>query len=259
MSKFSGTLRDSYNIFLKEPKFILPKLIIALLNSVLILLVADLAIQVLAEPTTELLVTAIILFGATIIVSLADIFVGAMYPFMVEQVKDKKKLDLSKAFESTVKKAGVIFPSIIAVEFGFLVLTFIVSLPLSFLIVSDDVYAVFFSGVYVILLLGFVFLFYILYPLLAYGKGKISIKDSLKKSIDFSLKNKEAVGKATLLSSLLSLLSVAIAFSIEFLPVDADISLFWIAFIIVRVLTAYVYSYLFVLNPVFYLHYKVVK
>ncbi|MFH1391839.1 MAG: hypothetical protein ABIH20_06000 [Candidatus Diapherotrites archaeon] len=257
MSKFSITLKDSYNIFLQEPKFVFPKLIIALLNSVLILLAADLAIQVLVEPTTELLVTTIILLGATIIVSLADIFVGAMYPFMVEQVKDKKKLNLSKAFESTVKKARVIFPSIIAVEFGFLVLTFIVSLPLSFLIVSEDAYAIFFSGIYVVLLLGFVFLFYILYPLLAYEK--VSVKDSIKRSIDFSMKNKNAVGKATILSSLLSLISFAIAFSIELFPLGSESYLFWIAFILVRFLTAYVYSYLFVLSPVFYLKYKAGK
>tara|TARA_Y100000310_G_scaffold59310_1_gene54659 strand:- start:1752 stop:2525 length:774 start_codon:yes stop_codon:yes gene_type:complete len=257
MSKFSITLKDSYNIFLQEPKFVLPKLIIALLNSILILLVADLAVQVFAEPTAELLISTIILFLATIIVSLADIFVGAMYPFMVEQVKSKKKLDLSKAFQSTLKKVGVIFPSIIAVEFGFLVLTFLISLPMSFLIISDEAYTIFFSGIYVVLLLGFVFLFYVLYPLLAYEK--VSIKESLKRSIAFSLKNKNAVGKATILSSLLSLLSFAIAFSIELFPSGGESYLFWTAFIIVRFLTAYVYSYLFVLNPVFYLHYKAGK
>jgi len=43
MNKFRNTLKDSFEIFVQHPKFIIPKLVIALLYSIVILLTADIA------------------------------------------------------------------------------------------------------------------------------------------------------------------------------------------------------------------------
>ena len=261
MSKFNKTLKDSFEIFVKHPKFIIPKLVMALLYSVVILLTADIASSILVEPDPELLypilINLIILLGGTMVLSLLDLFVGSMYPFMVSQVKEKKQLNLIDSFNKSWEKIGSTMPTLIFVEILFLVLIVLVSIPLGFAIASEAEYFLLFSIVYVIILLGMVFLFYLIYPIVTLEK--LSIKESLKKSINLSMNNRGAVGKATVLSFILSGLSFGIAFLIEFFPGGEGSILFWLAFIIIRLLTAYVYSYLFVLNPVFYFNYAKVQ
>ena len=253
MSKFSNTLKDSFKIFIENPKFVLPKLVIAFLYSVMILATIELSISAIAEPTMDLLIVSIILLGATIVISLVDIFVGLMYPVLVKQVKSNQAIHLRNAAKTVLKNSFKSFPSIIAVELGFVLVVFLLSLPLVFFIESIDLYMVFSSILYIVILLVVIFLFYSLYPILIFEKE--SIVGSLKRSINVSLKNKKEISKVTLLSFFLSLLSYGIAFSIELFPGGNSSIWFWAAFIIVRILTAYVYSYLFVLNPIFYLNY----
>ncbi len=257
MGKFSATLRDSFEIFSREPKFILPKLVIAFLYSILILYTADLALDVLVFSNPDnmmpLLVTALILFGSTIVVSLADIFVGSMYPIMVEQVRKTKKLGLRKSFSDALAGAKATMPSIIVVELLFLALSFVISIPLSIFIVEESDYFVLFSMVYVGLLVAVVFFFYLIYPVVVFEKRRVV--DSLKRSVQLSMDNAGEIVKATMVSFLLSGLSFVLAFAIEFFPASESSPLFWVAFVVVRFLTAYVYSYLFVLNPVFYFNY----
>ena len=254
MSKFNNTLKDSFKIFVENPKFVIPKLVIAFLYSVIILATMNLSISAVQEPTMELLIYSIILLGVTIVISLADIFVGLMYPFLVKQVKKNQAIHLRNAARSALKKSFKSIPSVLAVEAGFVLIILLLALPLGFLIDSLDLYMVISSILYIAVLLAVVFLFYSLYPILVFEKE--SIIGSLKRSISVSLKNRKEVLKVTLLSFVLSLLSYVIAFSIEFFPGGNSSIWFWTAFIIVRVLTAYVYSYLFVLNPIFYLNYS---
>jgi len=256
MSKFNNTLKDSFQIFVQHPKFIVPKLLIALLYSIVILLTADIASTILLEPDPDLLIpiliNSIILLGGTMFLSLLDLFIGSMYPFMVSQVKEKKELNLRESFNKALKKVRSTMPPLITIEILFVVVIALISIPLSFVIVNEADYFLFFSIFYVLILLGIVFLFYLIYPIVALEK--LSIKESLIKSISISMKNRGDVGKATILSFVLSGLSFGIAFSIEFFP-GGETILFWIAFIIIRFFSAYAYSFLFVLTPVFYFNY----
>jgi len=254
MSKFSNTLNDSFKLFIENPKFVIPKLVIAFFYSLMILATIELSVSAIAEPTMDLLIVSIILLGAAIMVSLVDVFVGLMYPVLVKQVKSNQAIHLRNAAKTVLKNSFKCFPSIITVELGFVAVVFILSLPLVFFIDSLDLYMILSSILYVIILLVVVFLFYSLYPILIFENE--SIVGSLKRSINISLKNRKEVSKVTLFSFFLSLLSYGIAFSIEFFPGGNYSIWFWVAFIIVRVLTAYVYSYLFVLNPIFYLNYS---
>lgn len=257
MSKFNNTLKDSFEIFAKHPKFIIPKLVIALLYSIIILLTADIASTIFLEPDPELLypilINSILLLGGTMFLSLLDLFIGSMYPFMVTQVKEKNQLNLGESFHKAMGKIRSTMPPLILIEILFLVVTVLLSIPLSFIIASEAEYFLLFSIMYAAILLGIVFLFYLIYPIVTLEK--LSIVESLKKSIKISMSNRGAVGKATIMSFVLSGLSFGIAFLIEFFPGGEGSILFWLAFIIIRFLTAYVYSYLFVLNPVFYFNY----
>ena len=256
MSKFVKTLGESFGFFSENPLFIVPKLVVAALYSILIVLTAGLVVDVfdaVSSGSQELLFTALLFFGATILLSIVDIFVGSMYPLMVEQVKKGKKVGLRSAFFGALKNARVVLPSLVVVELGFVLLLGLVSAPLALLALSSDGFFVLFTVVYVVAVLAIVFLFYLLYPVVVFER--LSIFSSLKRSVSLSLKNRGDVAKATLLSFVFSLVSFALAFAIEFFPQEEGTMLFWVAFIIVRFFTAYVYSYLYVLNPVFYFNY----
>ena len=162
------------------------------------------------------------------------------------------EMSLQKAIKEVFSNTGKIIFPVLAVEAAFLVLIVILSAPLSYFIVSEDAYSILFSGLYAIVVLGVVFFFYHLYPVVVFEKR--GFFGSLKRSIDLSLKNRSDIAKASVLSFILSLLSFAIAASIEFLP-QGNNWLFFGAFLVVRFLTAYVYTYLYILNPVFYLQY----
>ncbi|PIN85844.1 MAG: hypothetical protein COV47_00035 [Candidatus Diapherotrites archaeon CG11_big_fil_rev_8_21_14_0_20_37_9] len=250
MSRFVDSIKSSLELFARHPKFIVPKLLIAGAYSVLLLYTADISLLALEDPSLFVLTDLALLFFSAVVMLIFDTVVSSMYPFMAVQAQ-KGNVSLRKAFSEASSRFSVVLPSALAVEFGFLAITFIVSIPLGILyFVSEAVYIVAFSVVYAALLLSAVFFFYPLLPVASFEK--ISVKDSLKRSINLSLKNKWDVAKVTLLSAFLSLLSYALAFAIEFFPQEEGTLFFWAAFIIVRFATAYVYSYLYVLNPLFY-------
>ncbi|HZX34835.1 MAG TPA: hypothetical protein VFF09_05655 [archaeon] len=254
MSRFLETLKSSFSVFVQHPKFILPKLFIAFLYSIMILLTADVAVSAFTEPSQEVLANSLVLLFVLIVLNVLDVFISSMYPFMVKDVMRKNGVvSISKSFKEALSRAKVIMPSVLSVEFGFLVLSFILSVPLALLILSESDYTIIFSLLYVLLILAAVFFFFLLYPITAFEN--VSILESFRRSIRLALKNRADFAKATLLSFALSALSIGIGFSLEIFPQNEGTALFWLAFIIVRLLTAYVYSYLYVLNPMFYFNY----
>lgn len=254
MSRFAETLKSSLEIFLKHPRLIIPKLIVALLYSFTILATTGLLENAIADPSLSLLTQTVLLLGFVIAIGLVDIVASATYPFMVGDARSGKKVSVIGALARVFSRPRKILVPAIIVEMGLVLALFLLSLPLSFMIAAESDYTLAFTLVYAAVVLAVVFLFYSLYPVLAYEKGS-SVVGSLKRTIEISIRNKPEVGKATAVSLLLSLLSIAIAFTIEFFPQNEGTPLFWLAFIIIRFLTAYVYSYLYVLNPVFYLEY----
>jgi len=253
MSRFADTLRDSIRIFAANPKFIVPKLIISILYSITLVFTAELAVDALAEPAIGALFPLLALLAAVLAISFLDIIAGAMYPFMVADVKSGRRVSLGSAFGSVMGNAGKILPPVILVEASILAVIFIISVPLSLLIVSESDYTLVFTAIYLAIVVAVVFLFYSLYPVLAFEKVKFM--DSFRRSIGISMGNRREVGKATIVSVALSSISFLLAFAIEFLPQSEGTLLFWAAFVIIRFLTAYVYAYLYVLSPVFYLAY----
>ncbi len=253
MNKFVKTLASSIEIFSEHPKFIIPKLIIAVFYSITLLWTVDLTADAILAPSSEIIVSLLVLLAGTLIVGVLDIIASSMYPFMVEQTK-KGKISIKKALDLSLKKSMEIIPSVLVVEFIFLGLAVVLFIPFFFLAYFfGDFFILIFYLIYAVFLFLVVFLFYSIYPVLAFEKN--SLIGSLKRTIDLSMNNKRDVTKATGISFVISMLSFAIAFVIEFIPQQEGTIFFWLAFIIVRFLTAYVYSYLYVLNPVFYLEY----
>ncbi|MCR4369270.1 MAG: hypothetical protein NUV67_05185 [archaeon] len=262
-SKFFSVLRHSFGVFSSRPIFILPKFLVALLYGFAMLAVADVSLDVLFVPELVTLDELFFLLVVTFGINVLDIFVASLYPFMVRQAESGKKVSLVFAAKEAFSRMGSFLPSLLAVELLFLVAAIffgVVSVAVVFGAISSGLeFEVFFAVllavafIFALLLLGFVFFFYLLYPIVAYEKNSVS--HSLSRSVSLSLKNKWGVGKATLLSFLLSVISFALAFLIEAFPSGPQSVLYWAGFLLTRFLVAYVYSYLYVLNPVFYYKY----
>ncbi|MEK6958184.1 MAG: hypothetical protein AABW99_04380 [archaeon] len=253
MPDFAATLRDSFGVFAAHPKLIVPKLIIAVLYSYLLLVTADLSLQAVQSPSAGLLVPLLLTLVAVLLVNFVDIGASAMYSFLVEDARKKRGVSLLRSLKACFPKAWAIVPSVVLVELAFIALTFILSVPASLLFVSESDYFIAYSIAYGLLLLAVVFFFYLLYPVLVFEK--VSALGALKRSFSLSLENCAGVSKATLLSFFLSVASFAVAFLIELFPQGEGTIVFWVVFILVRLLTAYVYAYLYILNPVFYFNY----
>ncbi|HIH09614.1 MAG TPA: hypothetical protein HA254_02985 [Candidatus Diapherotrites archaeon] len=255
MTRFANTLKQSVELFSEHPKFIIPKLIIALLYSLLILDVAgalESALLLGSDATPSAIEGLFMLFFFTLALNILDILTSAMYPYLVKQLKSgSHEIHLLEAAGDVWKRAFSIVLPLMIVEIGFVMVVMLVFVPVVLSLVIGLFPPILLVPLFAILAFAVVFLFYPLYPVLVYEKYPVF--DSLKRSVNISLAKKSEVGKATLISSVLSLLSFAIAFSIQLFPQSDGTPLFWLAFIIIRFLTAYVYSYLYVLNPVFYL------
>ncbi len=274
MSKFLGTLKQSIGIFTAHPKLILPKLIVALLYGALILLSIGTALSTFSEPSQELLNSALLQLVISVVAIIIDIIVSAMYPFMVKDILAKKQPSIFRALAQVFSNAKKILLPIFLVEFvAIAVFSILISLLVlvflgGFLENADTLsdFDFFTQGaivpiaLLVLLLLlvgGVVFLFYTLIPVVAYEKT--TLLEGYRRAIQISLKNKSDAAKATLLSIALSFFSFAIAFAIEYFPQTEGTILFWAAFLMLRFLTAYVYSYLYILSPLFYLNYAAKK
>ncbi len=260
MGKFAATLKDSIEIFSANPVLIVPKLTVAALYSALILATTSLFTGPL-EPSVAMLVDLLLLLFSSIVVSLLDTFMSSMYPIMVRQVWAGEKVSLSSALKGAAAKAPQTIPPVIIIELCFLAIIALFWLVSSFIVPlgsamdggAADPYQLAFSVFYLALAVAVVFLFYLIFPVAVYEN--VSVLEALRRSVSLSLCRKAEVAKATILSFAVSGLSFALAFLINLFPGEEGTMFFWSAFIIVRFLTAYIYTYLYILNPVFYLNY----
>lgn len=249
MKNIHGAFRDSIELFISNPKLIVPKLIVSLLYGVIIIFTAQNTIDAFVQPSIDVLRNLVVIFFATLAVVVADIVLSSMYPFIVQDLIKHKKAGLSGAFWAALSKAFVIVPAYLAVLLVFVIVTAIIefvlflAMPENFLLVAPvvDLVAVFAA----------VFLFYFLFPVAIFEKK--GIMESLKGSISISMSKKSEVAQVTVLSFIVSGVSFAIGFALDFFPQNEQTWIFWAVFVFLRFLTAYIYAYLYVLNPVFYL------
>ena len=259
MSGLMKVLNDSYALLLAEPKLFIPKFIVAALFSIPLLLFPGLALEALAIRSEEILVSTMWTLGVFIIAStLVDILVNAMYPFMVRDYFDKKPISLSASFRESIGKFFVVAPAVLAVELLTITIAAIASIPLAVAVVSGNI--IFIAIAATVLLIVFfivLVLFYLVYPVSALEKNHFI--GALRQSVAISMKNRGDISKATLLTFAISLIAFVLAFAVTIYSkmgfVEGSI-IALLLFLGVRLATAMLYTYQYVLNPVFYLEYE---
>lgn len=248
-------LVNAFNLIYKNPIIFLPKLLIAFLYSIPMLFLPGLFFASFNSTSNqfELLILLILLILFIFLISVLDILFNSMYSFISKDYLNKKKISLMNSFKKALKKFKKVFFSIILTDLIFVLIAFIVSIPLGFFIVFSSIeLIIFFSLIYFLIILILFIAFYLIYPIASLEE--FNVINSLKQSVFLAKKNLKKISMISIIAFILSFFSISIPFLIELLiQNNSEIILLVIAFILIRFLTAFISTYYYVLNPVFYL------
>jgi hypothetical protein len=239
--------KNAFVLLKKHPKLFLPKLILAGLFGIGMVATAQLTIATLAatQGYPYLLLPAVTLLGYSLGLLILDSLVNAMYPVLVKQYAEKRPLSFQHAWEHAIHKAKTIVPA----TMGVLVLFSLIVLPFEFLFlnaIQNGVNATaIFPGIALLLVLFvFAMLFYWFYPVVSLEQKNSA--QSIIRTIQLSRNHAKTIAIASFFPFLVSLINLALAFFIDIWGVLA-------VFILLRFVTAVVYTYHMVLNPTLYL------
>lgn len=258
-SKWIETLKRSWEILVQHPKILFPKLIVAALYGLLLIWTAQ-NLSVFTIPAApsidpsqvqQLARFSVLSLGLSLIALLVDILVNAMYPVIVNQINSKKNVSLGKAFGEALEHAPRIIPLNISVILIFsLILTpFMMLIIFSKLIAGTNDWlaaGIGFGGMGIIGLLVFV-AFYFSNTIVVIEKR--GVLQSLRKSVDLGKRYFKDVTGLSIISLLLALISMYLAFAIGGLGAGVA---YGAAFIVLRLVTVVLYTYQYVLSPVLY-------
>jgi len=257
IGRFLVALKESVEVFSEHPKFILPKLAVTLLYSIAIIFSVKFIVESFSSPGLSDLVSGLVVLAIELIALVVDTIVSLMFPLLVKQVREGKipsfRLALksvSSNFWRSVMPVALMFCLIGALTMAW---AFVYLFILGGTMDPQDPAIIFFFAPLVLLVLVAAFLFYMIFPVSTLESR--SVGASLGRAIRLSLSNWVDVAKALAVSFVLAGLSLILAIALNFISEEQSI-LFWAAFIIVRFLTAYIGTFTYILNPVFYFHFS---
>lgn len=246
----SSYFLEAMALLRKHPKLFLPKLVVAGLFGIGMLLTARLATMVFGmqnPPLSDslfLLALAFFLLVYTFLVSIFDIIVNAMYPVLLREYREKKQLSFRNALRFSLSKAKVVVPA----DFSILLLFVAVALPFNYLALyfrSTGNTIGFAGAMLAMVFFAFVFSagFYWIYPVAT--MENVGFFGALKRAVFLSGKNLKKVSVASVVPFAVSLTNLFLAFFSESPG-------FLLLFILMRFFTGVVYTYHLVLNPELY-------
>lgn len=254
--RFTDAIIDSFALLRKEPKFFLPKIFIAFLYSISMYLTANILVSFVDIIQTSTVYEAVLyaqsmlgtmwlLLIFSLFALILDALVNAMYPKLVEDFYSKKKISFIVALKSALGRAGVVLPSV----FIALGISTAASIPfifyLSFSIIAGDSFGMALS-LLLILVAEFATtaVFYLVYPVSMLEKH--NVQKTLRKSFSLCRADFSGISKASALQIILSIASFALAAA-------SSNPAFLALFVVSRVLTALIATYIIVLNQVVYI------
>ncbi|MDD5162935.1 MAG: hypothetical protein PHD95_01880 [Candidatus ainarchaeum sp.] len=251
-------LLESLVLLKSQPKLFLPKIIVAFLFGAALLLTAQLFLK---GPLTQALSpnynfcseldcvtfiaeTLLLLVFISIII-IIDIFTNAMYPAMVRDFFNKKKISFRSAFGSLKGKKIKIFLSIILIEL-LLWLPFVL-LAEVLIFTNNKLFLYLFIVVFLVIYLALATIFYFAYPVLVIGEN------FFLKMFSEAFRMSHGKGSKIIVFSFLPFFISILSFLLAFLARDPG---FLLLFILVRFLMALLQTYHMVLNPSIFLKYS---
>lgn len=261
---------DSFVLLKKCPRLFIPKILVSFLILPMIVITTAYVIDfnfltretILAMPPSEvmsLLVQLVFLLVYGLIIYIVDYFlVNPLYPVVVKQYYQKKKVNFRKAFLTMLKHFGVIFPMVALFTFLFFgIMGPMVWLTSNFIASGNMLMTYISIGLLIIVFFVILILFYLLYPISSIEN--LNLGESLRQTIKKSLKHKGEVIKALLISIFVSGLSYLFSGGMIITGSEGNIWItlfFFLLLLITRVLVAIFVTYQYVLNTVFYLGFE---
>jgi len=247
-------IKDSFVLLARHPKLFIPKLFVAALYSVPILFLPKIALESFIAPNPDLFGLLLFYLFFTIFSSIVDVSVNAFYPFFVKEYNKKKTVSFGNAWKEFRKRAKVIIPSTLLIEFFAFVVLFLLAIPISVaLFIRNDLLFMIFVLLSLAFIIAVAIFFFLIYPVVSLEKK--GIFGSIARTMTLSLSNLKNVSTIALFSFAFSLLTFAISFMIEFSSDFFSKGVFLAVFIILRVLVSVIATYQYILNPVFYIEY----
>ena len=145
MTKLLEVFIESFRLLFKNPKMFIPKIIMAAIHGILMLLAASFVLDGIdiiysqnLEKAMPLLFYSLTLLIITFIVFVLDILISAMYSVLVKDFYRKEKIQLLKSLKAANKKAFIVVPAVIIYTLIFLVLTLPLTLLISVFLISKN-------------------------------------------------------------------------------------------------------------------------
>lgn len=254
--RFIEILREAFFIIKKEPKLFLPKFFIAFLFGIemiafafllqstpalekFFLHAAGFSEQELIE-LIRIFPYYLILLVYSFIVVIIDILINAMYPRMVKDFREGKKISFTSALESGLGAMKSLLPIILGISLIFTLLILLISpffqnLGFFFLVLIAVLLILFYFALNVAL--------YLIYPVSVLEKT--GIIQTLKKSVLMAKYNLKNISLGSIFPMLLSFASFILSFYYYY-------PAFFALFVLLRFLVAMIYTYHMVLDPTIY-------
>lgn len=249
-NKITGYLKQAAETLSKHPKLFLPKILLAGLFGIGMLLTAETAKNLpliegmTLEQQKQSLAIASMLLAYTLFLIIADVFVNAMYPTLVKQAKNREKISFRQALRKALQRTKTVLPANLAILAGFTTITIPLNLAFIFFLKAGNTWGMIAAAAMIAIILFLAAIgFYWIYPITVMEKtGTVS---SLKTAMTLSKKNLKNVSIASIFPFIVSTANFALAFFAE------NPAAFW-AFVLMRLATSIVYTYHMVLNPEMY-------
>lgn len=246
MNWLKSAINDSAKIFLAEPKLILPKLLISFAYGFLMLYSAEIISNFDFFDLQSVFFDLLSLLLFSFFVLLFDIIFSSMYSFLIKDYFAKKKLSLLSAFVESLKKSFLVVPLVLLIMLGYL----LVNSFFSFILIYFFGYNYLTFVLDFVLVFVFIFSFYFIFPVSLLEKR--SVLDSIRNSLKLSFSNWQKVSVVSLVTIFLSSLSFVLAFLIDSYSKSDSFIVFAFIFVLLRFFVAYLNTYIYILNPVFY-------
>jgi len=253
-----SVLKESLILIKKEPKVFAPKLVTTALYSFYAIWAASLALRAsqIADPAkvdVSLMNEVFLLFGFMIALYFIDLVSYAMYPSIVSDYNNKKPINLFKSLLEALKSwKTIIFFGFMLLMLLFTLMAAAVFIQLSIMYSAMPSLAWITAPITVALILVVSILFFFVMPIaILERKGMVA---SVSESITLGLKHKNELLKVNIALMVLALITMLAGFVFESTGFIALLAL--AGFIAIRLLQAILYTYIYVVNPYFYLKIK---
>lgn len=258
--KLINLLKEAFALLIEEPKLFLPKIVLTVFLSVIMLIGSFVAItnadvfmlapqQTVSADIVEraffVMTVFLILLICVIIAFIFDIIINGMYPMLVKDFYNKKRLSLKRAFKESLGNASRIVPAGTA-------LYLLVFIPFSIYVVyastaiqSVTELALVIAASALVCAFTIYLLFYFLYPTIMLTRK--SVLRCIRDNLMLVKRNFKTVAIATIIPFFSTILSLGFAAISVFEP------FFIVIFFIYRILSTCLFTYHMVLNPTIYL------